>query len=516
MGGRVVPPLPIIDVTDHRVLGVDDPTAIRNAVDAAIAANISFVYFPPGEYLLGRFEGNPSLRFADLRCITFFGDGDCSVLRRIDDADADDVFSAACIFGFDRCTDITIMDMSVDLNGFQPNFGASQRSVLEFLECSRVSVENVTFTDSGSRVAGDLSGDLSAFLHPRRISHRFDTAHHLALGFGGVDDLAVRRNRFVTCGLAVHGGSRIRIADNTFDRSHGHAIAVGASVEGVRHDDVEIVGNFVDRPLGFGVVVADIPPTPLGRLDSSGDPALGVPPGFHAAGMNGIRIEGNTVLKPEPAHYPRGIVVGLLHFLGTDEGGVEEVNPGTLYSNVVVRDNLVDLRTLLSRAPPEGPANTFPVELRRVAGVWLQVPASTAERWSDPALAAFERAVVTGNSIKGAKYDEVANGAGVVAIHLRRSEIAGNGLYGCDVGLFLGVVNACHIHDNRAQVLGLAYRCGLISSDTFSGNATVEDGEGRADTRWDIGRSAAVVGEDRLTSWFTGGDSMIPARERLP
>lgn len=469
--------LPVFAVTDYGALvGEDDTGAIMDAVADAIAADGGIIYFPAGDYVIGG-GAAPQVLVEDAHCLTFLGEGDCTILRR-EGTDPD-----AGIFLFVRCTDIVMRSLALDANGFEPPFDSEQRALAQFEACERVRIEDVYAFDSNVAPIDDVDPDV--------INHRYDTAHHVAVGFysdGPEDlrDLLVQRCRLETLGIAVHGASRVRIQDNTVTEARGHGIAVGARASTQTNRDIDIVGNAVADAWAFGIVAADIAPTGSQIVSTR---------------MERVRIQGNRVTKTRRT-YERGIVVGLLDEVDLEPGSARPAD----YGQITVTGNVVVLS-----APAEELRSDIFLEFgerAKVGGIWLEVPLQEGQ----PFMRTFRRSQVTSNQVSGARSGESQDlaqdrlGRGIQATHLAECEIGGNVIEDSDRGVELeGIVFRTHVHDNSVEATVHAYRFGQsLGSNTFNGNADLvppRDGE------LAIAREA-VWGHDEV-SWtdrFLGGD----------
>lgn len=498
-----MPLLPVVDVTEHRLAGDPDDTAsIERAVAFARVEGIGVIYFPAGEYLVGG-EPRGALIHAE-QGLTFLGEGPCSLLKRVDLALADDFESSSGMLEFSVCQDITIRHLGLDANGLQPGRAAQEgrvQALLSFDACERVWIEDVTVVDSSPRSLGEPED----FLSLEKISHHYDSAQHVAFGFQGGSDIRVIGNRLTGAGIAVHGGAaRVRIARNFLESPLGHGIALGSSApdEGTI-TDVDIDDNQVIDPLVFGIVAADIPPSP----------AEGGSMEFAGAGFRGVRIRRNTVWKRDRVLYGRGIVVGRLQTrpLTTSE------DPVAPYERFTIAGNLVNVGTALTRDPPAGFPGTFQHESRLVAGTWMQTPNATLEdldsRDGRPRVAEalqsvpfFEQARITDNQVYGAEYNVVDGDAVAFSLaNLVRSQVAGNGTDVSDDGVRLEhAALATHVHDNRALVWRVAYRCvASVESNVFIGNATLND---RLSGSWRNWSRTRWVIEAGMLPVLDGGD----------
>lgn len=472
--------MPFFDVT---VAVAYDPAdvgpAILEAVAEAVAAGGGVVYFPPGEHVVGE-----TVEVADAHCVRFLGEGRSSVLRRTRREFPDEDLSG--ILRFERCTGIVIERLALDANSFQPPEGSNQRALVQFdVSAEHINVQDVRAFDGAPEDPG--ADDFTA------ISHRYDTSHHVAFGFwspnaSGCRDITITRCRLETLGIAVHGASRVRIVDNEIIGPIGHGIAVGAGMNAQSNEDVWIQGNRIAEPRRFGIVAADIPPTPEAGFE---------PPAMMPGPLKRIRIERNSVTK-SLALWARGIVVGLLDHRSGSEAFT------TLYEDIFVSDNRVDLSTTEPRFGSLGEGSSPAEESRRVAGVWLQAqPSQPPDR---PPTSAFRHARVTGNVIRGARRDEGGGGAGVVAWNLRESEVGGNGIYGADHGVVLaGELLGTHLHDNRAEARERPFRYGTsLGRNTFGSNATLDFASQETFWAWE-----GTAESDR----FNGGDDRLAGQQ---
>lgn len=502
IGGPPLPAaLPVVNVTAYRqVDDPDDSASIVRAAAAAMEHDVPIVYFPSGEYLVGGDPVGAVIRGAT--GLTFMGEGDCSTLKRIDLADVDDFESAGGMLYFGDCHDITITHLRLDANGLQPGpaaEGAAARNLVTFDVCDRVWIEDVTVIETSHRP----SGLLDDFIALDRISHHYDSGHHVAFGFSGGTDIVVVRNRLFFSGVSVHGGARrVRIAENLVFQPFGHGIAVGSSHVGEAIEDVDIRNNHVEAPLIFGIVVADIRPTAqAGELTQE----------FESPGFRRVRITGNTVIKSW-SEYVRGIVVGRL-----ENARGREVAP---FEDIRIAANTIDLTSsdLRPLVPSDAGPDSFIAERHRLAGIWMQLPdvgegdvagliasdelARSMRRNRFEALEGFERAVVVDNVVSGARYGLLrTDGAGIHAENLRRSEVGGNGIFDSDDGLVLAnAAAATHVHDNRVAVLRIGYRCeDSLDGNVFIGNARLVDDVEGFGTHWVI---------DEGTPRVDGGDGI--------
>jgi len=492
IGGPPLPAaLPVVNVTAYRQADdPDDSASIVRAAAAAMEQDVPIVYFPSGEYLVGGDPVGAVIRGA--RGLTFMGEGDCSTLKRIDLADVDDFESAGGLLYFGACHDITITHLRFDANGLQPGpaaEGGAARNLVYFDVSERVWIEDVTVIDTSTR----SSGALDDFIALDRISHHYDSAHHVAFGFGAGTDIVVVRNRLYRSGIAVHGGARrVRIAENLVFDPYGHGIAVGSSRLGDAIEDVDIRDNHVESPLIFGIVVADIRPSPqAGELTQE----------FESPGFRRVRITGNTVIK-EWQEYARGIVVGRL-----ESARGREV---ARFEDIRIAGNTIDLTRDGNRplVPSDAGEDSFIAERHRLAGIWMQLAdigdvegeTRLAKENRFDAAEAFERAVIVDNVVSGARYGLLrTDGAGIHAENLRRSEVGGNGVFDSDDGIVLAnAAAATHVHDNRVLVLRIGYRCeDSLSGNVFIGNARLADDVEGFGTHWVI---------DRGTPRLDGGD----------
>jgi len=471
--------LPVLNVTDYGALvGADDTGPIMDAIADATLAGGGIIYFPGGDYVIGGGDP-PQVVVEGAHCLTFLGEGDCTVLRR-EGTDPD-----AGIFLFSRCTDIVMRSLALDANGFEPPFDSPQRALAQFELCERVRIEDVHAFDSNAAPIADVDPDV--------INHRYDTAQHLAFGFysdrpENLRDLLVQRCRLETLGIAVHGASRVRIQDNTVTEARGNGIAVGARASTQTNRDIDVVGNTVTDAWAFGIVAADIAPTGSQIVSTR---------------LERVLIRDNRVTKTRRT-YERGIVVGLLDAVDLEPGSARPAE----YSQISVTGNVVVLSAPAEELPPDPRAE--PRERAHVGGIWLQVPVQEGQ----PFVRTFRRTLVTSNQVSGARSGEppggdlpLAGGRGIHATHFADCEIGGNVIEDCDRGIRLeGIVFRTHVHDNSVVASDHPYRFGeSLGSNTFNGNADLlppRDGEIAIARQAVWGHDEAVP----LTDRFLGGD----------
>lgn len=358
----------VISVRSYGARGddiADDTDAVQAAIDDA--PDGAMIYFPPGVYRIGR--DGVRLEIRNRKCLTFFGDGECSVLKRQRGTESQGSYNLSNpaarslagvlsegwqeelgdltavtvswdlvpgIMRFRFCTDITIRRLAFDANGMS---GANEASnipqhdrpgslgnrLVEFLQCHGVRILGNLAYDSDRIVGwGPRGRDVMGMLPPFSFSRSafgfvYRSAEQNDAGelWGSAQshasrDILIADNHLKDLCLTVRHARRVRILRNTLERPVPHGIVVGGLNSRTVHEDIETTDNVITDPFGYGIWCGNSrrygEGIQLMSLDDESE--LGVVGGR----LRRIRIRGNTITKADndsTGPWGGGILVGL-------------------------------------------------------------------------------------------------------------------------------------------------------------------------------------------------------------
>lgn len=414
--------------------GVTNDTA---AIQAAIRATREgwVLYFPKGTYVVCGTELD-RLTLSNRRCLTFQGDGPCSVIQRARAPEQEYDFrrgnyrpSLEADLGLgilyaENCRDLSFQDITFDANGFVPaldlNVGIAlpagrmtdgsifSLSLLELHDCTRVQFRRCRFVDASPR------GPLPV-VHP--FTHE---GSRLAIGFFGLQtsDVVVEGCTFRSHGIWLDDVDRARVSDNSLVSAQGHAIGL-ACHDGASVRDLTIRGNRIVEPQGVGIGLL---------LQARAD----------ASALDRISITKNAIHSPQFA--PFGIIVGQP---GTEQYHVPPILEST-FRGIHLEGNYVFFSSGFVAPAVETTNGDYP----EGRGIWVH---SSADPGPDPVLdtGVFKFSSIRDNIVVGLDLD--GSGIAIDANNLWGCVVSGNGVYSCHSGLAVGTSYRTHVYANRVE-----------------------------------------------------------------
>lgn len=391
--------LPVTNVRGFGALGnglTDDTRAIQDAIDATLDGES--VYFPVGTYLCGPIE------ISHRSCLKFMGDGPCSVIKRAASDPPRPMLRAT------DCANLEVRDLTFEADGFASAGGEFGLALIGFYRSSGVHFWRTTITDAQGRAVPERRRNGPLGLEVVGERHQIDGAliHDCSFSYYGIHLAHARRSR---------------IYHNVINTPPRFGIWVGSETH-PQHSDIEVSGNTILDAYGAGIAVAD------GQMDDPED--------LFDVSMERIRIVGNTIRNlvrhgySEEADKRLGIFVGAW---GTVRPTIDETHKdGPAHKDIWVADNVVLNAEVLEELETR---QHFGISLRVEPETIVHADARTGAISRDDqqvlrAAAAFERAVVAGNTVQGWL-------KGIQLSNLRFSQIAKNRVAGClEQGFFLG------------------------------------------------------------------------------
>lgn len=387
----------------------DDSGAISDAI--ADTPDGGVIYFPARTYAVNQ------VVILGRKCLTFVGDGTCSVLNMGVD------------FGFRGCDGITIYRLAFDAPGRTAQEGTT--SLVSFAQTNNIRVSQCLFRDAAGEPVPD-----------------FGELQHAGIGVWRASEttskfISITENRFERLGIRVEHARHVRIGWNVINKAAAHGIWVGGgwiSREQPKHTDIEIVGNDVIDSHAYGIAVMD-DSVPRGLSNRLVAPV-----------MARIRVCGNSIRRSHDAGsiFPW---VGIRIGVSTEE--VDVVRPNAdygdigahdvVYRDIVVADNHVETASNDRRQEVGDIGIDFQLGVRDLDD---RDPAFQHDVVRVPS---FERPVVRNNTVIGFQR------LGIRLMNIRFGAVHGNGLFECGSGLSIEHnVFQNHVFDNRVHHFGPA------------------------------------------------------------
>lgn len=428
-------------VTDVREFGAghggDDTEAIQRAIDHSPDGGV--IYFPAGTYRIGASEGAAfdRIRVVGRNCLTFVGEGRCSLLRRRRGNVEQEVIGNGWVvvekddvrgfFDLVGCTQIEFTNLSIDANGL------GEGSLLHFKGSRGVRIHGVGFTDDRRRPTLPSYPSLMPSAHDSppfqltRFAVLFDTRDEQAYPDDLVAEVAapvdntdiwIEGNEIDWLGVGIRDASRVWVANNRFQKARMSAIVLGSRFNEQALRDINILDNTILWPQTHGIVCVD--------RDQDQQ-------SFSNNVMSRIRIAGNTIRKIAPESTTGNFGFGIL--VGT--GNVEELSTvdGSIYRNIAVEQNVVHF-THASGVPIGAPDD-------EVGGIRLCMASGGR----------FEAAIVRDNTVIGYR------AFGIRLDRPRGAVVTGNSVYDGTKGIALeSDVVMCHVSSNRVHAAEVGYQ----------------------------------------------------------
>lgn len=410
---------------------INSVAAIQQAIRDT--PNGGVVYFPAGTYVMD------GVVVYDRRCLTFAGDGPCSVIKWVRRTSG---FNFPSMVQFDSCPDLTIMNLAFDGGGYAGG-GIEERGlngVVGLNFCDRFRIIRNVFFDSN-----DFDGGAT----DRRPGLEIVNAS------GVVADNVMRRY-----GIAVSSSRGVRIVRNAISETTTAGIDVDTGTNGNRPHLVENLrvehNTIVDARL-FGILL---------NLK-----------GLHSVEERGelrrVEIVENVVrfTAPERSIKPGG-GIALVPGEGTGEPPVLDVR---ISDNTVVNE-----RTVFAEMIDDTKMNGI-----RVSSVVTDLVSQSSEDFrlhEPPPFHFLDRLEVSRNQVVG------FDGVGIEITGSRNGTVGDNGVYECGKGIALHLSLQNHIHSNRVLMSRVsrfgadqptgAYVLGSLGGNIAAGNVLLDGAHG--------------------------------------